>query len=208
VTNTQESRYGCCFCQEFSPACDSSKTSDRVLVQGPHAVAFPSLGALQPGHVLIAPRLHSSSLSVTSNQVVDEVFRFADAVASLSPHRVLKWEHGTSPNEVGGCGIDHAHLHILPVPRPLSLTRLLADLGRFERIQRLSNWQTSSSRRGGYLYVEESDGSKYVCFPGGIPSQLVRARIARALRLPEWDWRLMGRNSAFQKTLSMMPEAR
>ena len=92
---------------------------DREILRTERFVAVPSVGALVPGWTLVVPRRPLRNLSETSPEERMELAEVADTIAlSLVKHgeRVFCFEHGSrEPGSLTGCGVDQAHLHIVPL---------------------------------------------------------------------------------------------
>src|SRR5205807_1611386 len=102
----------------------------------------------------------------------------------------VAFEHGAR-SERGGCGISHAHLHMVPVPKGNQFTDQLLGKHKFAQVARVAE---IDDRVGGspYLYIESAAGSRYVATVGLIPSQYLRRCLAMSLGQPSWDWRQTG----------------
>lgn len=84
------------------------------------------------GHVLIVPRRHMASLAQFQNQDMLQATlqETAELIQRLFPdHWLFTFEHG--PGELagnrvkcGGCHVDHAHGHILVLPRSISFEEI------------------------------------------------------------------------------------
>ena len=190
----------CSLCDEMSggmpaPFRSASGLTHRIIKATPSFVVLPSISPLVAGHVMIIPKDHSSgmlSAAATRKQflsVLDLVFTAVSASYGLS----CVFEHGIGIGMTGGCGIDHAHVHVLP----LSLSRiavvheaLARDFDRAPRIsidQAFENHDCTSS----YLFFGSSPLDVVVHYSEEIPSQYIRHTIAAALNQPCRHWREM-----------------
>lgn len=196
----------CCFCDEFI----KNKpfpiyTQNRVLLENKFSVAFPSLGAICNGHILIIPKTHTTSLALTPSLVLEYVLELRERVANKLTERfgsVVQFEHGVLPGEGGGCGVDHAHLHVLPnlLNQPLSslLPLEMAEI----TASCFSELKNFGAMERPYLYIEESSGEKKIFFTEHLPSQFVRRIISSHIKSAEWDWTHRPVNNNFLATLS------
>jgi len=97
-----------------------NSTCEREILRTERFVALPSLGALVPGWTLLVPRRPILSLAETTSQERVELAQLADTIAKrvrTEDNQVFCFEHGS--REVGsatGCGVDQAHLHVVPLP--------------------------------------------------------------------------------------------
>jgi len=104
---------------------------DRVLDESPSFVAFPSIGALVPGWMLIVPRRPMLNLSRLTSAEAAELCQFARVVArriATFGGQPYYFEHGNhTRGGLVGCGVDQAHLHVVPLPFDLMSAALEAS---------------------------------------------------------------------------------
>lgn len=104
---------------------------DRVLAASRSFVSFPSLGALVPGWLLVVPRRRMINLRAATAPEQLELLAFMSSLASrlrVFPGDLYCFEHGSEL--IGGpvgCGVDQAHLHIVPLEFDLIDAALSAD---------------------------------------------------------------------------------
>ena len=107
------------------------------------------------------------------------------------------FEHGVRGSSAGGCGVEHAHLHMVPFP---SENEPIAGLRRefaFEPIDTLGDLGRRVPSKSPYLYYEQRDGKKWVVGVDYVPSQYLRKAVATSLGTHQWDWR----NASTQRSL-------
>jgi ATP adenylyltransferase len=91
---------------------------DVPLIQSPDFYAVASIGALVPGWVLICPRAHATNMSESyaDPQCVSLRVKLAQLLRARYEVPVRLFEHGATCTGSGtGCGVDHAHLHLVPL---------------------------------------------------------------------------------------------
>lgn len=105
---------------------------DEPIYETASFVAVPSLGALVPGWMLVIPRravLNTRSLDqFERNELNELVDRMSFEMGACFPGDIFIFEHGSE--EVGsptGCGLDQAHLHLVPLPFDLMEASLSFD---------------------------------------------------------------------------------
>lgn len=95
---------------------------DAPLSETENFVAVPSLGSLVPGWVVVLPRDHSSNFS--EHYTSTEFESFLDEIRfdlSEFGERIHIFEHGAQTRGSDtGCGVDHAHVHVVPLPGRIS----------------------------------------------------------------------------------------
>ena len=163
---------------------------DTILDSTRNFVAAPTLGSLVEGWVLIIPKQHKLSISaIRSESERQELNRL---ISRLSERMEKTWgrsptifEHG--PSEAGekiGCGINHAHLHLVPLSFSLRSATEEFD------INILSEWQELSAdtmptenltQNRNYLYFNEPGRGAYIAFPNRDISQYFRRVIANKI---------------------------
>lgn len=93
---------------------------DTKLMELHDCVVAPTLGSILPYWLLVIPRMHKVNFSQwckdTTIDPFDVVGELLDRI-EVTTQRAIWFEHG--PNQEGsvmGCGVDHAHLHVLIDP--------------------------------------------------------------------------------------------
>jgi diadenosine tetraphosphate (Ap4A) HIT family hydrolase len=199
----------CEFCDEFErgirrPEVDAqlSETS-RLAVFGP-VVALPSVAPLARGHVLVSPRSHRQSLRQCDRGEFDAVVGVA---LQLGVHfgqlygPMSFFEHGVGGSDSSGCGVTHAHIHLVPLPDRIH-RHVLAALGREFGLTATGPWHVLMKQldpTAEYLLFGRPDEA-VVTVGQRIPSQWVRQIVAQELG-KEWDWRGFSEWPVFTATL-------
>lgn len=156
---------------------------------------LPSLGSLVPGWVLVIPRRPLLNLAALSSEEKKDLDSLVDVVRiALSPagEEIFEFEHGSHELDGPmGCGVDQAHLHIVPLPFDL-LTEASGRNGNIQWID-LSpmddTWKTLRKGRD-YLFARSQQGKKIIGFPDRPESQWFRKLIAQELGVSDrWNYR-------------------
>lgn len=202
VRHVHELHVGCRYCEidRHEPTVRSS----AVLA------AVPSVGSLVEGWVLAFPRQHVLALSDLSpaqwSAYVSELTQVRSAVNDRYGETIL-FEHGSAGSaRLAGCGVDHAHMHIVPVI--LDIRSALADMS--DVVGEL-DWmpvegQVPTIAGQDYLYIDDRSG-RWVAYSPSLPGQAIRRAIARAVGAPEWDWKASPNRNLMASTLSRMRAA-
>lgn len=189
----------CCLCTEFqtgkTPPFISGPTQigNRVVHESTSFVAFPSLSPLRTGHVLISPKHHISSLAQLSEAHLPEFTRFVNSVTASITRLygdVVLFEHGVGFTQHGGCGITHAHLHVLPLGLA-ALSALTTQVCREHGRPPLASFPNIILRTPptqSYLILG-SALTRLRQFVGSFPSQYLRRKLAPFYGLHNTDWR-------------------
>ncbi len=124
----------CEFCEEFRHPWRSRfaqvhapVVTDRVVERRGDLVAMPTIGQLFPGSLLVLPTTHVETMaSLPENAMLDLAPFVTDLESTIGRNGpVIAFEHGACCISGGGCGIYHAHLHLVPVPVRVSIDDLL-----------------------------------------------------------------------------------
>ncbi|MCK1734811.1 hypothetical protein IVA79_12770 [Bradyrhizobium sp. 138] len=169
---------------------------DTVIRDTGTMVVTPTLGSIVPNWVLAIPKRHavnaarwSEDWSTSPLQIIEDIARSFGRNLT----EVIWFEHGaTEPRSIVGCGVDHAHIHILLEP-PFSFERLCDEVrsdvglrwcsGRGDAYTALDACQS-------YLVV--GSGTQFLLAQSveTAGSQFFRRAIARIVgREAAWDYR-------------------
>jgi ATP adenylyltransferase len=103
---------------------------DTVLRDTGTMVVTPTLGSIIPNWILAIPKRHAANAARwAQDERNDPLLAIKDVTRSFGrdPRDVIWFEHGaTEPRSIVGCGVDHAHIHILLTP-PFSSERLCEE---------------------------------------------------------------------------------
>jgi ATP adenylyltransferase len=188
-------RLDCAFCRtiEFGPAI---REEWAVLAEDLEFVAVPSVGALVPGWLLVLPREHALSMAALPRDEFARLERFSHDVASRVADEygpAAMFEHGPADHgRPTGCGVDHAHMHVVPA---LGMDLLRATQQHFPRLAWTSISDLAPARAAvesglDYLYLRTESGEQWLSVGVDMPSQAFRRVIAREQGRPhEFNWR-------------------
>lgn len=191
----------CDFCKEIEGIKASSfyqiygnKAGSRIIYQDDSFFVVPTIGQLFKHSLLILPKNHVESLSELKNEELKSLQRvFKKLKESLKKYgSIVGFEHGAKSCTSGGCGIYHAHLHLVPLPYEISMfdffkQKYLVSSSLVSGLNRLVDAQEyllaiNPDNTCGTLNLSESL-EKY-------PSQYFRRKLSEHFGLEgSWDWR-------------------
>jgi diadenosine tetraphosphate (Ap4A) HIT family hydrolase len=186
---------------------------NSILFESENFIVIPSLGSLVPGWVLIIPKVFSLSLSQLSEEKLIELEKIANSfeikMKSKFNSNTVRFEHGPSSSQSKvGCGVDYAHLHIIPIDFDLidSLKNLLNINYEWREIKSLNSLSCVSTKED-YLYYRNGLDKHFVTIQNNIPSQLFRRVIAHQLNQPEkFDWKFFPHFNLVDETIKNLSE--
>jgi diadenosine tetraphosphate (Ap4A) HIT family hydrolase len=199
----------CDFCNEFGGGVKnafaerySKELSDRVLIATDDFRTVPSLGQIVEGHLLIVPVHHYRAVADMSAEHVGKLEILCDHVRSVLQDQYghcIFFEHGIR-KDGGGCGIDHAHVHALPLEVP-SVLSFLTRTFKLSRVHHLADIGSTVTQGSSYLFFEDATSQRYVVPVNHLPSQYMRKLVAESIGRANWNWRDSGRESELISTL-------
>ncbi|MGP8121150.1 MAG: hypothetical protein ACLP8B_11605 [Xanthobacteraceae bacterium] len=181
-----------------SPSCDVELAGNDKLA------IVPTLGSIIPGWLLAIPRVRALSLRELDAAERRHLFRYSATVgrnlASLAPN-VFYFEHGPSRrNSIVGCGVDQAHLHIVPMQWDLVRYVLEAPEVEWTAVDSSDPW--AGLPRGTEYYVISDLVRSYVGQPCCPQSQFFRKKIAELSGASdEWDYRTWPHYDRIKRTI-------
>ena len=166
----------------------------RVMYECDAFALVPSLGPLVPGHSLLCPKTHVRSFAELPARL-DAVFtrvksELQSRLAALYDAEVHVFEHGVA---AGGtrtlCTVDHAHMHLVPLPRALAD---VTPAGRWVPCEASLSDLRARAAGQEYIYYESAAGERRLrAADTELESQFMRKVIAERLGTPgRWDWRV------------------
>jgi diadenosine tetraphosphate (Ap4A) HIT family hydrolase len=169
------------------------ESADRVILDTSGFRITPTLGQIAEGHLLIVPHDHVCALADLPQ---DEIARLEDlcqrvrSILTGTYGECIFFEHGIRNVGSGGCGIDHAHMHAVPVPLQ-GAPGGLRERFKGRTIRHLSDI-TIEIPDSSYIFFEDCSGSRSVFTIDRIPSQYMRKLVADSIGKSDWDWRKSG----------------
>ena len=188
---------------------------NQPLAETEHFVVIPSLGSLVEGWVLIVPKDHYLSMGATPVGLQSEIDalerRVTESLHLRYQKPVVAFEHGPSAVKHGtGCGVDHAHLHLVPidcdvlryakplVPGSAKWTFCGVDNGWTARTQAFNDGLD-------YLYLKPDGEEAIIGVCSDFGSQVFRRAISTYLGAEgEFNWRIYPRIETVLQTIQTL----
>ena len=101
----------CLFCKIIAKQIPSEIVYDNEVV-----MAFMDIKPVNPGHVLVIPKVHYADFASTPAETLAEVTRVAQhlAKAMMSATGATGFNIGVNNGRDAGQLVDHMHLHVMP----------------------------------------------------------------------------------------------
>jgi len=190
----------CDFCDEFAGGQQNAyaqyygKLRNRSILVTVRFRVVPTLGQLVEGHLLIVPTEHSCALADLPDDQIQELENLSQdlrGVLRSTYGQCVFFEHGIRTLGSGGCGIDHAHLHAVPLAAEGVLPVLKDRFGGCG-LQSLKEIRRAVPQDSSYLFFEDSSQRRHAFAVEHLPSQYLRKLIAQEIGKADWDWRQCG----------------
>jgi diadenosine tetraphosphate (Ap4A) HIT family hydrolase len=183
----------CEYCKNiFSLNADTPKQPwNTVLYETPNFVVVPTTGAMVEGWILIISKRHvpaMGALTLEELSELNELFgKMRHLIKSVYGAAVV-FEHGPiCGGTTFGCGIDHAHFHIVPIKNQLIplVEKALEGSPNWTTVENVQDLSIVYSMGIPYLYISENGSDRgYVAGLLNVPSQFMRRVIASELGIP------------------------
>ncbi len=185
----------CCLCSKLGLQ-TPDEIWDQPLLETENFVVIPSLGSLVPGWVLVVPKRHFLCMGALPPDLAAEMDSIKTRVVFIALAKygsACVFEHGPSQADLRvGCGVDHAHTHIVPLA--FDLARAAKDFMPANALWRENaTWDDCRQAfrdQHDYLYVEQANGAGLIAVHNNFGSQIFRKAIASHLGVPQqFNWR-------------------
>lgn len=167
------------------------RTSKRIVTQSSAGYVVPTISPIVNGHLLVVSRIHVRSQRQLPESLRLDLRELTDEARALIPGDcggVLTFEHGIGMHQNGGCGVEHCHIHLLPLSdgAAVRVFRAILSHGDSETLEEACIGITDS-----YAFVrfDEGTNSRSLWRTGTFPSQFLRNAVEIALGLPQSNWR-------------------
>jgi diadenosine tetraphosphate (Ap4A) HIT family hydrolase len=189
---------------------------DTPLFESPSFVAIPTVGALIEGWLLIVPKIPCLSFAELPKPLFCEFETFLAEVAgavNATFGSVSVFEHGPArPGNLIGCGVDYAHMHVLPAVCDLVQgAQSLAPAIQWRSVNSIADIQQFAGSGSGYWFVKPNfnldDCYIGTCDSVKPVSQLFRRIIANHLgKSHQFDWKLYSGESIIAATVEKISQ--
>lgn len=112
MVSAKESKSNCVFCKILK-----GELAMSLVYEDDKIVIFPTIEPVNPGHLLIIPKAHTSYLADLEEDTAGHIMKMARRVASAIRRTALKCEGiniFVADGEAAGQEVFHFHLHIYP----------------------------------------------------------------------------------------------
>lgn len=171
------------------------KTKENIIFKSENFSVIPSIGAINPFHILIVTNkcmnsfahLNKDKLLVHEYKNIENFIR--DYNSKFFNLNTIVFEHGTGVIENnGGSSIFHAHMHVIAVPQNIVFLDMLEILNLNLIKIPIEDYNILLQR--GYLYFKDDKKNEYLNYTDKYSSQVLRKYTSSLLgKSMNWDWK-------------------
>ncbi len=170
---------------------DRDELPTEILRETQNFALIADVAPLMPGHALLVSKRHAISMSKCSPQELAEldVFRreAAEILAAAYSRDVVAFEHGLcNRSKMANCGIDHAHMHLVPLG--FSLLPMLTQDFAPRQLRSLESLPEAAARRDEYLLLIEDADVVQLVFTETPTRQYFRRVVSAITGRDVWNW--------------------
>jgi len=183
----------CVFCESFTG--QPRQPWDTVVAETRDYVVAPSKGALVPGWLLVISKQHflcTGSLQRSAYTGLIEAVGIAQSLVERRFGPATVFEHG--PTRSGtplGCGIDHLHIHVVPLAFSLSAAMTELFGSKWVDVPQIADLRRLHQSGVGYAVVREPGTGWRRCLPPPNTRQPLRRAVAQMIGMPDrFDYRI------------------
>jgi diadenosine tetraphosphate (Ap4A) HIT family hydrolase/orotate phosphoribosyltransferase len=146
---------------------------------------------LTDGHVLLVSKTHALSMASFPSDALRELdslrIFISDLLTREYPGRAIAFEHGLCDSSRSpGCGIDHAHLHLLPLKA--SISRVFERNFDVRVLPSIVDIASTAPKQGEYLLLIDQDGLHQFAVASAPTRQFFRRTISEIEGNEIWNW--------------------
>ncbi len=88
----------------------------EVVSEDEHALAFLDIHPLAPGHTMVIPKVHASTLADLPKEEIEPVFKMVRDISKEIGHALGtdSFTIGINQGQASGQTVDHLHVHVIP----------------------------------------------------------------------------------------------
>jgi diadenosine tetraphosphate (Ap4A) HIT family hydrolase len=199
----------CCFCQEFQSDEVNEEikkrygVTNRILFANDEFVVLPSVSPIVKHHLLILPKRHINTMKQLETDEKERLLVLMNNIMLLLGKDYFFFEHGAFPVNGNTCGVDHAHIHFLPVERTISRAIVESLYGFYvSRLYTDFTMSLNDEINMPYLSYGNNIYETYMCNNAFFQSQFMRKLLCNTLGINDWNWRSYTNGRFFRATIS------
>ena len=208
----------CCLCSEIKIGVFPEEyasvygVDNRICLESDNFIVIPSVSPITAGHTMLLPKHHYTCMMACPIEMKAEALTLIDSLYTKLTARfgqLFLFEHGVGRLDDVACGINHAHLHFVPLAKNIA-TEVTEKINNEIKVECWGTYDellSAQPNEKAYLMFGSEIDQMFLATNYTIPSQIVRKVISSVLNLPNWNWRLKFGRDDFLNTIKFLETA-
>jgi len=184
---------------------------ESIIYEDEHIFVTPDIAPVCDGHFLIVSKEHVNSFGNANDLIFASLEKAKEYMKNhvFFGNRVLFFEHGAVLGQTAGACIDHAHMHVIPLPQGMDIEKYISEYIPYEKSEAdRKSLVTCAEEKQPYMFYEIS-GEKpwYYSVHHSIPHQFFRRIVCGHFSVTGFRWRehydKLESKESLQRTLQM-----
>ena len=168
-------------------------SDDSIVYQDDNVFITPDIAPVVEGHFLIVTKVHWNSFANVDDDTYISLERAKEYLrrSVFKGEDVLFFEHGAVRKNTAGACIDHAHMHIIPIPSDIyiDIDKFICMFVTSEKIEaNKSSIQNCAKDEQPYVFYEIDRGRSWYYPVEAIPHQFFRMMVRNRFSCMHYRW--------------------
>ena len=186
---------GCCFCDGLFQLNKKIGLAsyESIIYQDNNVLITPDIAPVVEGHFLIITKAHWNSFANVDDDTYVSLERAKEYLkcSVFKDKRILFFEHGAVRENTAGACIDHAHMHIIPVPFGIDID-VDKFIGTFVSSEKMMankcSIQKCAKDKQPYVFYEIDRGHQWYYPVDVLPHQFFRMMVSYRFSVKHYRW--------------------
>jgi len=202
----------CCFCDGLFKLNKSIGVAaeESIIYEDEHIFVTPDIAPVHDGHFLIVTKGHVSSFGNANDLMFASLEKAKEYMKNhvFMDNSVFFFEHGAVLEKMAGACIDHAHMHVIPLPSGINIEEFISVFVPSKKFDaNRENLVKCAKEKQPYIFYEISGDRPWYYPVQFLPHQFFRMMVCYHFSNNEFKWRAHYDKpesiESFQRTLQM-----
>ena len=166
-------------------------SDESIIYQDDYVFITPDIAPVLEGHFLIVTKVHWNSFANVDDDTYNSLERAKDYLrhSIFSNEKVMFFEHGAVRENTAGACIDHAHMHVIPIPTDIDIDGFISVFISSDKIKanKISIQKCARDNQPYIFYETDRDSSWY--YPVDmLPHQFFRMMVSYRFSITHYRW--------------------
>ncbi|AXS39749.1 HIT domain-containing protein [Breoghania sp. L-A4] len=186
-----------------------AKTDYRIVHETEAFAILPTVSPITSGHCLIVPKVQCTGFYEVNNDTYKTLL-YELRKKNFYRNGYITFEHGVYDASEYRCGVNHAHMHIMPwrtnfLPFIRQQLLKLCEKEPFKLVDQicLTDLRAYDDKQTSYVHVESHIGTSFSLMGRNLPSQIMRNIAVDFGYSCSRNWRKLDNWDLFSETLKL-----